>query len=279
MPTKLPCADGMAGPSPARMTTMGVTRGSTSRLNGTSSATPSAHNVSTLGLPVPASSWESVDLAIPARVVFICRQRDAEGLGARDGLEAAFTAVTDALAEHGVPGLCSRRRQGVTALVQAPHAALRASLDRLTERLPGLVVGVGRPVSEIEDVPESHRDATIAVQRLDVSAGRRVLDFEDFDLVTLMMTEAPRQRIQPKVDEILGVLTPALHEALAAYFAHDLDVMSAARAMHLHHNTLRYRLGRAEEALGRPLKDPGTIAVLYIALAARDLGAPEVDGR
>jgi purine catabolism regulator len=47
--------------------------------------------------------------------------------------------------------------------------------------------------------------------------------------------------------------------------------MSAARAMHIHHNTLRYRLGRVEEALGRPLKDPGTIAVLYIALAEQRL--------
>ena len=40
--------------------------GSTSWLNGTPSATPSAHRVSTLGLPVPDSSWESVDLATGA---------------------------------------------------------------------------------------------------------------------------------------------------------------------------------------------------------------------
>ena len=36
----------------------------------------------------------------------------------------------------------------------------------------------------------------------------------------------------------------------------------------MHHNTLRYRLARVEEELGRPLKDPATIALLYIALAA-----------
>ena len=53
--------------SPARITCTGCAGGSTSRLNGTSSATASAHSVSMLGLPVAASSWDSVDLAIPAR--------------------------------------------------------------------------------------------------------------------------------------------------------------------------------------------------------------------
>jgi purine catabolism regulator len=47
-----------------------------------------------------------------------------------------------------------------------------------------------------------------------------------------------------------------------------MDVMRAAEAMHLHHNTVRYRLTRVEQLMGRPLKDPATIASLYIALAA-----------
>ena len=38
--------------------------------------------------------------------------------------------------------------------------------------------------------------------------------------------------------------------------------------MRVHHNSLRYRLGRIEQLLGRSLKDPATIASLYIALAA-----------
>jgi hypothetical protein len=38
-----------------------------SRENGASSATQMAQSVSRLGLPVPDSSWDSVDFAIPAR--------------------------------------------------------------------------------------------------------------------------------------------------------------------------------------------------------------------
>jgi purine catabolism regulator len=213
-----------------------------------------------------------IDFGMPARVVLICPRRDAGRPGARDDLGEVHGHLTGALAERGAAQLSMHRPRTITALVQAQHGELRAVLDRVIKAAPELVAGVGRPASDIAAVQESHHDATIAVQRLDVSAGRRILDFEDFDLVTLMISEAPRDRIKPKVDEIMGALSPALHDALVAYFAHDLDVMSAARAMHLHHNTLRYRLGRVEEALGRPLKDPGTIAVLYIALAAEQVG-------
>ena len=57
------------GPSPARITWVSARGGSSSRENGASSATQMAHSVSTLGLPVPDSSWDSVDLAIPARAL------------------------------------------------------------------------------------------------------------------------------------------------------------------------------------------------------------------
>ncbi|HET8953745.1 MAG TPA: PucR family transcriptional regulator [Solirubrobacteraceae bacterium] len=214
-----------------------------------------------------------IDFAAPARVVVVRRRRDAHGTDAEDPIGEALDELTEALYERGVPELGTRRQHALTLLVQAPCDEVRADLARLTGRMPELVAGIGRPASDVDGVVESNRDATIAVQRLDASAGASVLDFEDFDLVTLMISEAPRRRIQPKVDEIMGALSPALHEAVTAYFAHDLDVMAAARAMHLHHNTLRYRLGRAEDALGRPLKDPGTIAMLYVALAAERVAA------
>ena len=61
---------------------------------------------------------------------------------------------------------------------------------------------------------------------------------------------------------------PPLHEALVAYFAHDLDVPASAAELHLHPNSLRYRLSRLEELLGCSLKSPATIAELHIALSA-----------
>jgi DNA-binding PucR family transcriptional regulator len=121
--------------------------------------------------------------------------------------------------------------------------------------------------------PCSH--AEIAVKRLAQHQHGRLLDFADFDLGTLVVSEAPAERIQPKVDESLAVLRahPALHEALVAYFRHDMDVMRTAAAMHVHHNTVRYRLTRVEQLTGRSLRDPATIASLYIALAPEPASA------
>ena len=94
--------------------------------------------------------------------------------------------------------------------------------------------------------------------------------FEDLDLGTFLVSEVAPERLGPKVDEILSVLraNPPLHEALEAYFAHDLDIASTADALHMHRNSLRYRLARAEHLLGRSLKQPATITAIYLALVA-----------
>jgi DNA-binding PucR family transcriptional regulator len=61
---------------------------------------------------------------------------------------------------------------------------------------------------------------------------------------------------------------PPLHEALRAYFDHDLDVAATAASLHMHRNSLRYRLARAEQLLGRSLRQPSTVAAVYLALVA-----------
>ena len=110
----------------------------------------------------------------------------------------------------------------------------------------------------------------LAADRCGMEVDRRMMRFEDFDLGTFMVSEIPPERLGPKVDEILSVLraNPALYEALGAYFAHDLDIASTAESLHMHRNSLRYRLARAEQLLGRSLKQPSAIAAVYLALVA-----------
>jgi DNA-binding PucR family transcriptional regulator len=40
----------------------------------------------------------------------------------------------------------------------------------------------------------------------------------------------------------------------------------------MHRNSLRYRLARAEQLLGRSLKQPSTIAAVYLAFVAEAAG-------
>jgi DNA-binding PucR family transcriptional regulator len=148
------------------------------------------------------------------------------------------------------------------ALVQGDDADVLAALGEL----PEAAVGVGRMVGALADLRHSLRDAELAASH----CTKGIVRFEDFDLGTFMVSEIPPDRLGPKVDEILSVLraNPPLHEALRAYFDHDLDIAATAAALHMHRNSLRYRLARAEQLLGRSLKQPSTVAALYIALVA-----------
>jgi purine catabolism regulator len=198
-----------------------------------------------------------LDFSQPARVVVIRSKLDLTGVRRE---------LVGALERTSVPHLIHRRDASLTVLVQGdvhePLAALAA--------LPDVAIGIGRPVEAIVDAHHSLRDAELAVSR------GGLVRFEDFDLATFLVSEIPPERLDPKVDEILAVLraNPALDEAVSAYFAHDLDVAATAASLHLHRNSLRYRLARAEEELGRSFKEPATIAAVHIALVAQQADRP-----
>jgi purine catabolism regulator len=183
-----------------------------------------------------------------------------------------------ALLEHAhVPHLVQQREDTITALVQGADDQVGPALAALSDTFPELVIGTGRPVAAIVEAHHSLRDAELAADRGGLDPERRTMRFEDFDLGTFAVSEIPAERLGPKVDEILSVLrdNPPLHEALSAYFAHDLDIAATAAALHMHRNSLRYRLARAEQLLGRSLKQPSTIAAVYIALVAEASGGRE----
>src|ERR1700733_2167546 len=93
-------AEDTAGPSPARISWGRGAGGSTSRENGASRAMHSAHRVSRLGLPIPASSWDSVDLDRPAFRAISLRLRPVRRRSRRS--EAAITAMEALACASGV---------------------------------------------------------------------------------------------------------------------------------------------------------------------------------
>jgi len=195
-----------------------------------------------------------IDFEQPARLVVL------RGAAHRD-----LVARLDA---HRIAHLVQRRDDSLMALVQGAEADVLAALGELA----GAAIGVGRTVSAISDVRHSLRDAELAVSH----CKQGIVRFEDFDLGTFMVSEIPPDRLGPKVDEILSVLraNPPLHEALRAYFDHDLDIAATAASLHMHRNSLRYRLARVEQVLGRSLKQPATVAAVYIALVAEGVETP-----
>jgi PucR family transcriptional regulator, purine catabolism regulatory protein len=207
-----------------------------------------------------------VDFSSPARIVVIRYARTEDGTA---DLARAVRTLAGRLEEAGAPHLVTQREAAIAALVQAGDDELASAVDAIAGSRPGIVVGVGRPVGSIAEVGHSLRDAELAADRAGAT-GKQVLRFEAFDLGTFMVSEIGAERLRPKLDAPLAVLhdNPPLHEALTAWFEHDLDIVATAKALHLHPNSLRYRLSRIEQLLDRSLRSPATIAELHIALVA-----------
>jgi DNA-binding PucR family transcriptional regulator len=65
--------------------------------------------------------------------------------------------------------------------------------------------------------------------------------------------------------------TARLRDTVWAYLSEGGSRAAAAGALHLHRNTIQYRLGKAERARGRPLDDD-RLALEVALLACRVLG-------
>ncbi|MGH3749968.1 MAG: PucR family transcriptional regulator, partial [Micromonosporaceae bacterium] len=218
-----------------------------------------------------------VDFSRDSQVLVASRVQGAAPAGGKDRAGAKDTAVMWAdrlqrgLEELAIPHLMLSREDGSVWLVQADSSRIRSVLEGLLAKQPTMVVGLGRRIGHIAEAPASFHDASLAAQHLARSADQgRLLSYDEFDLGTLLLADVGTDRMSPWARDVLRPLEskPILLEALEAYFKNNFDIMATAKSMHVHHNTLRYRISRIEEALGQSLRNPATIASLHLALVA-----------
>jgi purine catabolism regulator len=166
----------------------------------------------------------------------------------------------------------------VLCLTPEPHEHVRAWAADLAVEGGVVTVAGGRPVTSLELVAESLRDARLAL-RVSGRPGEVVM-FEDASLVSWLIGVAPADALTAKVDALLDPLRghPQLYESLRVYLHEGASVPAAAAALNLHPNSLRYRIGRIEEVLGRSVSDLSMLAELRLAFLAEDL-EPSAAGR
>ncbi|WP_260615204.1 PucR family transcriptional regulator [Microbispora sp. KK1-11] len=192
--------------------------------------------------------------------------RDIALLVVRD---AADDAVVQALGEH--PHLMLRRHRDLYVLTAA--AVATAEL----EAVPGIAAGVSRPLPPGSSLRVAQREALWAASRA-AEAGRPLVAYgEDTTgrwlpddvgvlaaLVEHVLGDVLRYDAEHGSDLIASVRT---------WMERDRRVDDAARALHVHPNTLSYRLRRFGALTGRDLSATGDFAEVWLAIrAAAQLG-------
>ena len=139
-------------------------------------------------------------------------------------------------------------------------------------------LGIGNATQEVHELPRAHDEARQSL-RLARRGGatRRVASYRNLGAFRLLLEVQNPVALGRFVDETLGPLL-RYQEGRRTPLVETLEHLSAehwnrraARALHLHVNSLSYRVQRIEALLGVSLEDAETRVALSIALRARSL--------
>ncbi|MFJ5695544.1 PucR family transcriptional regulator [Arthrobacter sp. NPDC093125] len=180
-----------------------------------------------------------------------------------------------ALESQSIAYLMTAKDKSVTITAQCSVQTFRRIVVAEGSKLPGAHIGVGRSIHGLGDILDSYQDAQLGVRTLHRSSrGPKMMAYEDFDYATRLFADVGFDKMIMWAQEFLKPLEgrELLVEGLQTYFAHAQNINAAADYLEIHHNSLRYRLAKAEEILGINLREPGAVSSVFLALTALELG-------
>lgn len=212
------------------------------------------------------------------------------GFPARGGLVLAIVRsarggsgdadVADTLAGGGFPLLILRQQDEMYVLVSDDEAATNAlagiaggsggSSPRAST--VGVIAGMSRPFPVGAPLGVARREAQWAVARA-TEAGRPVVTYGDDRTERWLTVESADLRALAR--EVLGAVADYdeahggdVLPTVRTWLEHDRHTERAARALHIHPNTLLYRVRRFEQISGRSLASTEGLAEVWLALRA-----------
>jgi sugar diacid utilization regulator len=209
-----------------------------------------------------ALAADGIDFTRPCRAAVLALPRNG---GVQEALEAALDA-------SGNVAVASVGRETILLA----QDGMRELCDRLEHvpRLAAVRAGLSEPFERLDQAAAAIDQARLALMVAVSTPGAPAVQYHEA-LEPSVALLGPSSA-QPVRDRLVGALAPLddeprLRAAVIAYLDAGLDVGRAARALGLHRNSVRYRLDRAEDVLGRSLRSPETVATIHLALLAERL--------
>jgi hypothetical protein len=166
--------------------------------------------------------------------------------------------------------LIRRQRALLGAIV--PDPVLPGRRQRLVTALRGAGAVVGYPVG-MADLPFSARIAEMAAQlhRSGILTDDPVFAEEHLDAIIVhrdrRLLDALRRQVLTPLAQLAPAVRERLCETLACWLRHMGDRQAIAADLHIHPQTVRYRMTQLHDLFGPALDDPATRARLSLALA------------
>jgi carbohydrate diacid regulator len=136
-------------------------------------------------------------------------------------------------------------------------------------------VGIGDPAHSVPELHDSYLDASTALRLGGMLGSDPVNAIDDLRIHQMLATvgQRPRARL---VDALTTDLReqndwPALSQTVVAWCETGFNLVRAAAALHIHRNTLVYRLNKIAQLTGKPVRDHRAALALYLACLADQL--------
>jgi carbohydrate diacid regulator len=168
---------------------------------------------------------------------------------------------------------------------RAPADASAADCRRVTDVIAaqdGLTAraGIGEPATSVGALHDSYQDACDALRLgARVDGGATVHSIGDLRVHQLLaaVSQSARTRLLDLTAARLREQPdwPSLRDTITAWCESGFNLVRASTALHIHRNTVVYRMNKIEQLTGRPLREHGTAMALYLACLADRLGGPD----
>ncbi|HZS19996.1 MAG TPA: helix-turn-helix domain-containing protein, partial [Pseudonocardiaceae bacterium] len=208
-------------------------------------------------------------------------RRKARSLGLRDGTPLHVAMLRplppDLVWAQRIaailPGAGTAVRDGVLVAI-IPGDPSTDALTALCQLGPGVTCGISEPVDSPELLPRGVRQAERAID-LGLRLGRagQPVRYDQLGIYRLLCTIGDMQHLMGFARDILGPLLDYdtqhrtdLVRTLSVYLHHHGSHKQSARMLHLHTNTVAYRIARIETITGLDLSDPDNRLIAHVAV-------------
>jgi sugar diacid utilization regulator len=201
-----------------------------------------------------------------------------------------WESIEHFVATRAPEAIVSARESEVVVVTKAPEAPTGPAMDarqlaaaclaRLAELFPAakVVIGIGGNCRDPGEIARSYAQAqrtTQTLQRLGRSGTASA--FSDLGILRLLLQVPDLAELRSFAADVLGKLSMHEHEhkseyltTLACYFRENNSPQRASRILHVHPNTVAYRVKRIEEITGLRLDNYSDRLIAQVALEILD---------